>query len=193
MGCSYCPCIKVVFAQGAMLGHLLYLVIRCVSDGSIVRCVSDGSIENLHKILVVIAGLSLFSSLPWITGEILPDVFTPVLQAFCTDQLKYGERWYIAILTTIGIAVHISHVPIAVGLIVLVLVLQRKFAPAQVRLSRLALLVLPLVIAVGSMLVVNWYNSRVLSLSKNGNVFLLAKWVDEGPALSGAIVSNREI
>ena len=171
----------VVFAQGAMLGHLLYLVIRCVSDGSI---------ENLHKILVVIAGLSLFSSLPWITGEILPDVFTPVvllgifLQAFCTDQLKNGERWYIAILTTIGIAVHISHVPIAVGLIVLVLVLQRKFAPAQVRLSRLALLVLPLVIAIGSMLAVNWYNSRVLSLSKNGTVFLLAKWADEGPALS---------
>jgi hypothetical protein len=171
----------VVFAQGAMLGHLLYLVIRCVSDGSI---------ENRHKILVVIAGLSLFSSLPWITGEILPDVFTPVvmlgifLQAFCTDQLKHGERWYIAILTTIGIAVHISHVPIALGLIVLVLFLQRKFAPAHVRLSRLALLVLPLFIAVGSMLAVNWYHSRVLSLAKNGNVFLLAKWADEGPALS---------
>ena len=183
----------VVFAQGAMLGHLLHLVIRCVSDGSI---------ENFsYKILLVIAGLSLFSSLPWITGEILPDVFTPVvllgifLQAFCTDQLKHGERWYIAILTTIGIAVHISHVPIAVGLIVLVLVLQRKFAPAQVRLSRLAILVLPLFIAVGSMLAVNWYHSRALSLSKNGNVFLLAKWTDEGPALSylRAIVSNRKI
>ena len=171
----------VVFAQGAMLGHLLYLVIRCVSNGSI---------KNLHKSLMVIAGLSLFSSLPWITGEILPDVFTPVvllgifLQAFCTDQLKPGERWYIAILTTIGIAVHISHVPIALGLIVLVLVLQRKFAPAQVRFSRLALLVLPLFIAVGSMLAVNWYYSRALSIAKNSSVFLLAKWADEGPALS---------
>jgi energy-coupling factor transporter transmembrane protein EcfT len=96
----------------------------------------------------------------------------------------YRERWYIAILTTIGIAVHISHVPITLGLIVLVLFLQRKFAPAHIRLSRLALLVLPLFIAVGSMLAVNWYHSRVLSLAKNGNVFLLAKWADEGPALS---------
>jgi hypothetical protein len=171
----------VVFAQGAMLGHLLYLVIRCVSDGSI---------QNLHKIFVVIAGLCLFSSLPWITGEILPDVFTPVvllgifLQGFCTDQLKHGERWYIAILTTIGIAVHVSHVPIALGLIVLALILQRKFAPAQVRLSRSVLMVVPLLIAVGSMLAMNWYHSRALTLAKNGSVFLLAKWADEGPALS---------
>ena len=172
----------VVFFQGAMLGHLVQLVIRCVSNGSI---------ENVfYKNLLVIAGLSLFSSLPWITGEILPDVFTPVvllgifLLAFCADQRKHGERWYSAILTTMGIAVHISHVPIAVGLIVLVLVLQRKFAPAQVRRSRPLLLVLPLFIAVGSMLAVNWYHSRALSLAKNGNVFLLAKWIDEGPALS---------
>jgi hypothetical protein len=179
----------VVFAQGAMLVHLLYLVIRCVSEGGV---------ANLHKILVVLAGLCLFSSLPWITGEILPDVFTPVvllgifLQAFCTDQLRRGERWYIAILTTVGIAVHISHVPIALGLIVLVLVLQRKFAPAQVRLSRM-LLVLPLFIAVGAMLAVNWYHSRVLSLAKNGSVFLLAKWADEGPALSYLEQSCRTV
>ena len=181
----------VVFAQGAMLGHLLQLVFRCVSDGSI---------KNFsYKILLVIAGLCLFSSLPWITGEILPDAFTPVvllgifLQAFCTDQLKHGERWYIAILTTIGIAVHISHVPIAAGLVVLVLVLQRKFAPSRVRPSRLVLLALPLFIAVGSMLAVNWYHSRALSLAKNGSVFLLAKWIDEGPALSYLEHSCRTI
>jgi hypothetical protein len=181
----------VVFAQGAMLGHLLQLVIRCVSDGNI---------ENFfYKCLLVIACLCLFSSLPWITGEILPDVFTPVLllgiflQGFCTNQLKRCECWYIAILTAIAIAVHVSHVPIAVGLIVLVLVLQRKFAPAQVRLSRLVLLVLPLFIAVGSMLAVNWYHSRVLSLAKNGSVFLLAKWIDEGPALSYLEQSCRTV
>ncbi|HEX3339683.1 MAG TPA: hypothetical protein VHT68_10985 [Pseudolabrys sp.] len=181
----------VVFAQGAMLGHLLQLVIRCVSDGNI---------ENFfYKSLLVIAGLCLFSSLPWITGEILPDVFTPVvmlgifLQAFCSNQLKRCESWYIAILTAIGIAVHVSHIPIAVGLIVLVFVLQRKFAPAQVRFSRLLLLVLPLFIAVGSMLAVNWYHSRALSLAKNGSVFLLAKWIDEGPALSYLEQSCRTV
>lgn len=170
----------VVFVQGAILGHLLHLIIRCVSDGIIEK----------SQTLLIISGLCLFSSLPWITGEILPDVFAPVvllgifLQAFCSDQLKRGERWYIAVLTTVGIAVHLSHIPIAFGLIILALALQPMFAPAQIAVRRRAVLVLTLFIAVGSMLAVNWFNSRVLSLAKNSSVFLLAKWVDEGPALS---------
>jgi len=64
------------------------------------------------------------------------------------------------------------------------LVLQRQFASAQPQLPRLALLGLSIFIAVGSLLAMNWYHSRVLSLAKNGSVFLLAKWADEGPALS---------
>jgi hypothetical protein len=43
------------------------------------------------------------------------------------------------------------------------------------------------------MLAVNWYHSRALSLAKNGSVFLLAKWIDEGPALSYLEHSCRTI
>ena len=170
----------VVFGQGAMLGHLLYLVVRCVSGGII---------EKSHTLLII-ACLCLFSSLPWVTGEILPDVFAPVvllgifLQVFCSDQLKRGERWYLAVLTTVGIAVHLSHIPIAFGLIMLALVLQPMFVPAQIAVRRPAVLVVAFFVAVGSMLAVNWFHSRVLTLAKNSSVFLLAKWVDEGPALS---------
>jgi hypothetical protein len=42
----------------------------------------------------------------------------------------------------------------------------------------------PLHTGLGSMLAVNCFQSRVLSLAKNSSIFLLAKWVDEGPALS---------
>jgi hypothetical protein len=59
----------VVFVQGAILAHLLYLTTRCVSDGSISKLAT----------LMIIAGLCIFSSLPWITGQILPDVLSPVL------------------------------------------------------------------------------------------------------------------
>jgi hypothetical protein len=175
----------VVFVQGAIMGHLLYLVIRCVSDGIVAK----------FQTLLIIAGLCCFSSLPWITGEILPDVFAPVvllgifLQAFCSNQLTRGESWYIAVLTTVGIAVHLSHIPIAFGLIMLALALQLMFVPAQISVHRLVVLVLALFIAVGSMLAVNWFQSRVLSLAKNSSIFLLAKWVDEGPALSYLVQS----
>jgi hypothetical protein len=53
---------------------------------------------------------------PWITGQIMPDVFSPVvllslfLLAFCTDQLTRGESMYVGALLTVGITTHLSHV-----------------------------------------------------------------------------------
>ena len=44
----------------------------------------------------MIAGLCVFTSLPWVTGQIMPDLFSPVLLlgtfllAFCGDQLRRG-------------------------------------------------------------------------------------------------------
>jgi hypothetical protein len=42
------------------------------------RSVSDGRISK-PETLLIIAGLCIFSSLPWITGQILPEVLSPVV------------------------------------------------------------------------------------------------------------------
>lgn len=171
----------VVFVQGAILGHLLYLVVRCVSCGNM------GKPESL----LIVAVLCLFSGLPWFTGQIMPDVFSPVvvlgvfLLAFCTDQLSRGELIYVGALTTAGIATHLSHVPIAFGLILLSGALRPLFAITQIGIRRwIALLLLPFMLAVCSMLAVNWINSRTVAFARNSSVFLLAKWIEEGPALA---------
>ena len=171
----------VVFVQGAILTHLLYLTTRCVSGGSISK----------PETLLIIAGLCVFSSLPWITGQILPDVLSPVLLlgvfllAFCGEQLRRAELLYVGTLTTAGIAAHLSHVPIAFGLMLLCMGLKPIFAPNQIRLRQwTALLLIPFVVAVCSMLAVTWMESRAVGFARNSNVFLLAKWIDEGPALS---------
>ena len=129
----------VVFVQGAILTHLLYLTTRGVSGGSISK----------PETLLIIAGLCVFSSLPWITGQILPDVLSPVLLlgvfllAFCGEQLRRAELLYVGTLTTAGIAAHLSHVPIAFGLILLCMGLKPIFAPNQIRLRQwTALLIL---------------------------------------------------
>jgi hypothetical protein len=171
----------VVFVQGAMLGHLLYLVVRCVSGGD------AGKVETL----LIVAALCLFSSLPWFTGQIMPDVFTSVvllgafLLAFCTDLLSRRELIYVGALMTAAVATHLSHVPIAFGLILLCGGLRLIFATTQIGIRRwAALLLLPFIFAVCSMLVVNWVNSRAITFARNSNVFLLAKWIEEGPALA---------
>jgi len=169
----------VVLAQGALVAHLLYLVGRCVT----------GDHVGKPEILLIIAVLCLFSSLPWFTGQIMPDVFSPVmllgffLLAFCADRLGRGELWYVAALTTAGIATHLSHVPIALGLILLCGALWPIFAPRRIGFGRrAALLLIPFLVAVGAMLAVNWINSRNMVLARNSNVFLLAKLIEEGPA-----------
>lgn len=169
----------VVFAQAAMMAHFLYLVVRCTSDGRV----------GTRQLLLIIVALCILTSLPWITGEILPDVFTSVvmlgtfLLAFCRDRLGRGEICYVVALTTIAITTHLSHVPIALGLVLLAPALQFLLG-AKIRLRRIMLLGGILSVAIGSMLAVNWVNSGTAVFAGNSNVFLLAKWIDEGPALT---------
>lgn len=171
----------VVFVQGAILAHLLYLIARSVSCGR----------ARKMDMLLIIAALCIFSSLPWISGQILPDVFTPVvllgifLLAFSDGELSRAEMFYVGAITIFAITTHLSHVPIAVGLILLCIGLKLIFSRSQIRIGQLtARLVVPFILALGLMIAVNWLSSREVALARNSNVFLLAKWIDEGPALS---------
>ena len=67
----------------------------------------------------------------------MPDVLSSVvllgvfLLAFCADQLRRGELFYVAALTTASITAHFSHVPIALGLILLCLGLKVILGPVR--------------------------------------------------------------
>lgn len=169
----------VVFAQAAIVSHLLYLTARCVSGGAI------GRLETL----AIVAVLAIFSSLPWVAGEVMPDVFSAVLLlnifllAFCRRELAIWELLYVAILTAVAITAHFSHVPIAAGLILLALCARLMFGRDRAPLRWMpALLIVPFIAAVSAMVTVNWIDTGRVGLSRNTNVFFLAKWIDEGPA-----------
>lgn len=171
----------VVIVQGAIIAHLLYLTARMVTRGRI----------DKFDMLLIVAALAVFSSLPWVSGLILPDVFAPVvllgffLLAFADGELSRAELVYLGALTTLAITTHFSYVPIAAGLILLCIGLRFVFSRRQTRLGQwIARLVLPLIFAAASMFAVNLLSSHEFVLAKNSNVFLLAKWIDEGPALS---------
>jgi hypothetical protein len=177
-GVSFWP---VVFVQSAIIAHLLYLTARTVTRRRVRKL----------DMLLIVAALAVFSSLPWVSGEILPDVFTPVvllglfLIAFADGALSRAELIYVGTLTTLAIATHLSHVPIAAGQILICIALRLVFLGRSPHAFRWAArLALPLVLAVASMFAVNLVSSHQLVLARNSNVFLLAKWIDEGPALS---------
>jgi hypothetical protein len=178
LGVTFWP---VVFVQGAILAHLLYLTARTVSRDRI----------GMLDMVLILAALAAFSSLPWVSGQLLPDVFAPVvllgifLLGFEDSALSRAELVYVGALTTLAISTHLSHVPIAAGLILLCVALRVFFWRRPTQIGRwIARLILPLVLALASMFAVNLLSSHQLVLARNSNVFLLAKWIDEGPALS---------
>ena len=171
----------VIFVQGAILAHLLYLTARTVNGDGI----------GLAQMVLIVAALAVFSSLPWVSGEILPDIFAPVvvlgffLLAFEHRALSRGEIAYVGVLTTFAISTHLSYAPIAAGMILLSLALRRGFLERSKRLGRSAArLALPLLLALLALFGANLLSSHQFVLARNSNVFLLAKWIDEGPALS---------
>src|SRR5215212_6613149 len=58
----------VVFVQSVVLTHLLYVTARCVLREDLA----------LKYTLSLIMSLAILTNLPWLTGQILPDVASPI-------------------------------------------------------------------------------------------------------------------
>lgn len=133
-------------------------------------------------------GLAIFTGLPWVSSEILADVFSGLV-ACGVAVLAYGERLslfrraLLVLLTAIAIATHMSHVAVASGLLVCLIVLwacPRKWTwVARPRLS----LVTPAVVA-GVVLVP--LNHKIATgeafFSRAGRVLQLALLIQDGLA-----------
>ena len=157
-------------AQALMLSHLLWLVLRVVRGRS-----SPG----WH--LAVCAGVAVLTTAPFTIALLMPDVFAPVvvlsvfLLGFGGTRITRGEAAWVLILSTLGIAAHLSHLPLALAMLVVGGVLARRWWPVL----RMAA---PLVGAVALLLLTNAVGHGRASLSPHGATFLLARLQDDGPA-----------
>jgi hypothetical protein len=111
----------------------------------------------------------------------MPDAFAPavllalLLLGFSRDALSRAEAAALGVLAALGIAAHLSHLPLAVAMLAIVLLLTRRVAPAL----RVAL---PIAGAVAMLLGTNlWGHGRAV-LSPHGATFLLARLQADGPA-----------
>jgi hypothetical protein len=145
---------------------------------------------SLGAWLAVFAVLCTASSLPWFTGQIMPDVFTSVviLLSFVVvwaPLTDFRSRWVVLGLS-FAIATHLSHFPIAAGLL-LGGAAARIGADADARsrkaVSRLALrAVAPIVLALAAVVGPNLIRHRQPVLSRSSSLFALAHLVGDGSA-----------
>ncbi len=167
-----------IFAQALIVAHLVYVVLRAAC----------GAVRP-EAYLGTIGVLAGCSSLPWFVSMIMPDVFTGVvvlglfLLGVLADRLSRLERWYVAALTAGAIACHLSHLALAAGLVLVILAL--KFSQgdrARLRPADLALVLAPVVLAVGGHLAANGFARQELSLSPVSPIFMLARMIGDGTA-----------
>ena len=166
----------VVVAQGVVMAHLLWLVQRAVTGR--VDLPAYGVL-----ILLVAAG----SALPWYTSQIMPDVLAPILAlavfllGFCADRLTRVEAIWLFLLLCGAIVSHMSHIPLAGGLLIGVAVirlLRDGFGATRAALPIAAALLLAVAAHVG----VNGLFLGKPTLSPFGSIFLLARSQMDGPA-----------
>ncbi|WP_439596116.1 hypothetical protein [Falsiroseomonas sp.] len=159
-----------LLAQGFWLSHLLWLAQRAL-------CGRAG--PGVH--LACCLAAALLTTAPFTIALLMPDVFAPVvvlallLLGFARDSLSRVEVLWLGLLAAIGIATHLSHLPLALALVVFVALVARRPWPVLRAAAPLAAAILLLL---GTNL---WGHGRAV-LSPHGATFALARLQADGPA-----------
>src|SRR5215472_15355364 len=167
-----------VVAQSAMVVSLLGVSLRHVgyADGAARR--RDGDL------LWITACLAVGTSLPWLTGWIMPDAFTGVgvLSLFLVlfHRLSRGERTAVGAMLILSIVVHSSHLPLAIALALLVQCASLTRRARTLSTGGLRMAWLCVAISLLLMLATNWILTGRAFLSHGAPTFILARLLDDG-------------
>lgn len=164
--------------QGVLVAFAVDLALRCA-----------GVALSTRAFLLMFAGLVAGTSLPWFTGQVMPDFFTSLVILLVFTALWGGgrlERWEqltAAAILALGLASHLSHLPLYVALVAAGLLLHRLFVREPLPLRALATRILaPVAVALALLVTSNWVVARKPVLSESGDLFYLARLVGAGTA-----------
>jgi hypothetical protein len=138
--------------------------------------------------LLLILFLSLLTSVSWYACFIMPDILGPLLYlcfyllAFARDTLSRAERWGLYLIAVWGITAHASHLLLAAGLFVL-LVLFAAFErqPFWRRVRSLGELAAILVVAMAAQMALHGYLYGKPTLNGVRPPYLMARIIADGP------------
>jgi hypothetical protein len=156
----------VVIAQALLTAHMLHLLRRVLLPAA-----------SPWWLVPICGVLAVATAAPWFVSQLMPDLFTPLLAialtllALTPDRLSRRERLWLVLLSAFMIAAHQSNLPLALAL--LVALSRRRGVTAR--------LIAPPLLACAALLAVNLVGHGRLSLSPYGNVFLLARAIEDGP------------
>jgi hypothetical protein len=154
----------VVLVQGILISQLVWFTQQVFGVPSPLR----------HLVVCLI--LSVLTGASWFVSLLMPDIFSGmvVLSIFIlgfSKQLTKTMIVWVSLLGALAIAVHLSHLVIAAACLLIVLVF---------RLRRFQYAVLPLALALASLVGTNMYAFNKVAVSPFGSVFMLARMSADG-------------
>ncbi len=171
----------VIALQAVLTAYVLWLVVRSFQKDS------DAD-KSAVRFLVLIAGLSLTTSLAWYTSVVLPDILGPVLYlamyllVFATESLSTKERWAVAAIAWWAIAAHSTHLMLAVWICAfLALLLLLRWPPMRGHGRSLAAVAALVVFTAATQMALHGYLYGKPSLYGNRMPYLTARVVADGP------------
>jgi hypothetical protein len=169
-----------MLVQGLLASHLVWLTQAAVRG----QAEPGWSLLGWH--LLVCLGLALLTTAPWFLATLMPDALT-ALVPICLYLLGFGRlsRWqvlWVGGLAVLAVASHLSHLPVAVALLGLILLLTWRLAPV-LRAG------VPVAVAVALLCLANLVAFDRFTPSPHGAAFLLARLQADGPA--AALLRDR--
>jgi hypothetical protein len=171
----------IVALNAALTAWVLWLVVR-----SLLPRATAGTY------LLLVAGLSALTSVSWYVCFLMPDILGPLvylaiyLLVFARETLSGAERWGLAVLALWGITAHATHLMLAMGLLLLLVllwVLVRRVPALRGAISGAGLVRVALLIAVAmaAQMGLHAYLYRRPSLFGNHPPYLMARIIADGP------------
>jgi hypothetical protein len=102
----------VPLGQGLLIAFVVDLALRAAAVPLSVR-----------GFVLLFVGLSVFTSLPWFSGQVMPDIFTSIVILLCFvlvwggERIERRDRWVALGLLAFAVATHLSHFPLAMLLL----------------------------------------------------------------------------
>ena len=179
----------VPLAQGVVVAWVVDLALR-----------SAGVFLSARMFVAVFAALSFFSTLPWFSGQIMPDLFTSLVillffvVIYGNEARGRGEPWTTGGILAFAIAAHLSHIPLYGALLLGAFVVRMAVGGETLPWRRFIHATIPLVVAVLVVMTPNFLRYREPVLSRSSHLFYLAHLVNDGLAqrfLDRACVTER--
>ena len=167
----------IVALQCLLVAFVVWLVVRSIAPR-----------HTVARYLILILGMSLLTSASWYAAFVMPDILGPLaylcvyLLAFARETLSRVERLALCLIAWWGITAHSSHLMLAAGLwLLLVLVIVFKRKPYWRRPRSLRVVLAILVVAAASQMALHGYLYGKPTLNGERPPYLMARVIADGP------------